>query len=532
MTASGTPTPTLSEAAGDTLPVGVTFNASTGVLSGTPGPGSGGVSTLHFTAHNGVGADATQTFRLTVTSLPFSDNFSTATDQQLSDYWINQVGNFQVNPASSKARGFAGYDLATLVGVDATNVAVEATVTLTTGQAAGLVADYTGTGDGSYYFGSVYASGINAYQANIYRASNGAYTPLFTQSYTGSANGDLQFDVYGSSLELFLNGNLVAYGNDTSLTGGSVGMRTNADAVLSNFTDSALTVATPTLPFSDTFTTVTSPEAGQLTSNWINQVGNFSVNTSTSTASGFGSLDLATLSGVSIANVTVQANVAVTVGQAAALVSRYTGSGDQNYYLGGVFNTGSGVQVFLYSNVNGNFNLLQSKMVNATSGTLILTTEGNSLSLSYNGSVLLTVADFSISGAGSVGMRTNAGATVQAFSASVPTSGLPFSDTFSGTQLSTNWVTQIGSFQCPAAPHNGDGWCERPATTWPPWLVLPLPMWRFRPASRWRPTRRPVWWPTTRAVATAPTTSAASTPALRIRIKPTSTVPATGASPR
>jgi hypothetical protein len=66
VTASGSPAPTLSENPNDVLPSGVTFTASTGLLAGKPAAGSGGTYTLHFTAHNGVGTDATQTFTLTV----------------------------------------------------------------------------------------------------------------------------------------------------------------------------------------------------------------------------------------------------------------------------------------------------------------------------------------------------------------------------------------------------------------------------------------------------------------------------------
>jgi fibronectin-binding autotransporter adhesin len=66
LAASGWPAPTVSESPTDVLPNGVSFNPATGVLSGTPAPGSGGTYTLHFTAHNGAGADATQTIVLTV----------------------------------------------------------------------------------------------------------------------------------------------------------------------------------------------------------------------------------------------------------------------------------------------------------------------------------------------------------------------------------------------------------------------------------------------------------------------------------
>ncbi|MBZ5722427.1 MAG: putative Ig domain-containing protein [Acidobacteriia bacterium] len=62
VTATGFPAPTISEAGA--LPNGVMFSG--GVLSGTPASGTGGTYNITFTAHNGVGADATQTFTLTV----------------------------------------------------------------------------------------------------------------------------------------------------------------------------------------------------------------------------------------------------------------------------------------------------------------------------------------------------------------------------------------------------------------------------------------------------------------------------------
>jgi hypothetical protein len=62
VTATGSPTPTLSESGA--LPTGVTFDAATGVLSGTPAV-SGGFSPT-FTATNGIGNPASQPFTLTV----------------------------------------------------------------------------------------------------------------------------------------------------------------------------------------------------------------------------------------------------------------------------------------------------------------------------------------------------------------------------------------------------------------------------------------------------------------------------------
>lgn len=63
VTATGNPAPTLSVAG--ILPKGVTFNAATGMLSGTPADGSSGTYTIYFTATNSVGS-VTQKFTLTV----------------------------------------------------------------------------------------------------------------------------------------------------------------------------------------------------------------------------------------------------------------------------------------------------------------------------------------------------------------------------------------------------------------------------------------------------------------------------------
>jgi hypothetical protein len=70
VTASGFPAATIS--ANGTLPAGVSFNASTGVLSGTAAPGTAGSYPITFTAQNGVVPDATQSFTLAVVSASIS----------------------------------------------------------------------------------------------------------------------------------------------------------------------------------------------------------------------------------------------------------------------------------------------------------------------------------------------------------------------------------------------------------------------------------------------------------------------------
>ncbi|MBZ5660252.1 MAG: MBG domain-containing protein [Acidobacteriia bacterium] len=66
--ATGTPKPTISESGA--LPAGVTFNAANGTLSGSPNSGTAGSYPLTFSAHNGIGADATQSFVLNVDLTP------------------------------------------------------------------------------------------------------------------------------------------------------------------------------------------------------------------------------------------------------------------------------------------------------------------------------------------------------------------------------------------------------------------------------------------------------------------------------
>jgi hypothetical protein len=66
VTASGNPAPSITKSGA--LPSGVTF--TDGVLSGTPGAGTGGTYPITVTASNGVGTPASQPFTLTVDAAP------------------------------------------------------------------------------------------------------------------------------------------------------------------------------------------------------------------------------------------------------------------------------------------------------------------------------------------------------------------------------------------------------------------------------------------------------------------------------
>jgi type II secretory pathway pseudopilin PulG len=88
VSASGFPAPALSESGA--LPTGVSFNAATGVLSGTPGAAAAGTYLISFTATNGIGLPVTQTFTLTVQQSPAITSAASTT------FRVGQSGSFTV----------------------------------------------------------------------------------------------------------------------------------------------------------------------------------------------------------------------------------------------------------------------------------------------------------------------------------------------------------------------------------------------------------------------------------------------------
>lgn len=100
MTATGFPAATFSET-GD-LPSGVAFSVS-GVLSGTPVKGSGGLYHITITASNGASPDAAQTFTLTVNEAPYAPSF---TSPDSTAFAVGRVGDFHVTATGYPAPSF------------------------------------------------------------------------------------------------------------------------------------------------------------------------------------------------------------------------------------------------------------------------------------------------------------------------------------------------------------------------------------------------------------------------------------------
>jgi Domain of unknown function (DUF1929)/PKD domain/Putative Ig domain len=96
VTATGSPTPSLSETGA--LPSGVTFKDNgngTGTLSGTPASGTGGTYPLTFTASNGVGTAASQSFTLKVNQAPAITSANNTT------FTLGAAGSFTVTTTGS-----------------------------------------------------------------------------------------------------------------------------------------------------------------------------------------------------------------------------------------------------------------------------------------------------------------------------------------------------------------------------------------------------------------------------------------------
>jgi hypothetical protein len=358
-------------------------------------------------------------------TLTFSENFATGypsnLGSQLTSYWKNQVGNLSI--VNSSATGQATYNLATLNGISQANVSVQSVVNVAAGQYAGLVTRYQGSGDQNMYLGVIASSG-SGYLAQIYVNLGGVWTALASNAIGASGQGTLLFTAIGSTLQLFwqptgTNGfTLAASAMNSSLTTGSVGMRAGSGGALANFTAAVTTAPTPqnaTLPFSENFASATYPSGlgSQLSTYWKNQLGNISI--VNGNATGQPAYNMATLNGVNQANVSVQAAVNVAAGQYAGLVTRYQTGG---MYLGVITSSGSQYLAQIYVDLNGMWTLLSSASIGTSGqGTLLFSTSGSSLQLSWNGTLVASATDTHLS-SGSVGMRIGEGTGITSFSAS------------------------------------------------------------------------------------------------------------------
>ncbi len=408
-------------------------------------------------------------------ALPFTDNFNRA-DGELGPNWLDRLGETEVkshqavttvlNPTSTDSSQTLA--LTTLNGLSAADVTVQADITLaSTGVVySGLVARYSGPGDQNMYWAGLI--GVNgSFQAVIYRNVNGTWTQLnaATPVMLPSSTNTLRFDVVGPSLKLFINGNLAAFANDTVLTApGTAGLRSGNGVTIANFSASALTLNSNTLPFTDNFTRGN----GELGPNWLDRLGDTQIQgnaavthvVNPNSANPAQTLALSTVNGISAADVTVQADVtlASTGIVYAGLVARYNGPGDTNMYWAGLIGVTGSFQAVIYRNVNGTWTQINGftpVTLSSSTNTLRFEVVGPSLKLFLNNKLAAFAADSVLTAPGTVGLRSGNGVTIANFSANalaLNSSTLPFSDNFNRAdgELGPNWLDRLGETQVKA----------------------------------------------------------------------------------
>lgn len=326
------------------------------------------------------------------------------------DEWIRQVGAFKTSGGDLTPTAAAGLNLVTLAGVRLTDAIVSANVNMTAiGQEVGLVAMYSGVGDGSYYAARVVRT-ASGFSARITKRVGGVVTTLGAPvAVLTSPPSSIRFSFIGGTLTLDVNGATVLTRSDHSLTAGSVGLLAIGTGRISSFNYQPS-------PFNSTsrFARFFSP----VTSQFRVQAGVYSV--ATGAAVGSAPLNLATFlpreSPSTDTFVAADVAVAAATGRFASLVARYSGTGDaaSSMYLATVAWNGSQFVLSLQKRVKGVTATLATTTSSSGTGRLSLTVVGGKLQLFFGDTLRLTAYDFSLK-SGVVGMRSSLGSSFDDF---------------------------------------------------------------------------------------------------------------------
>jgi hypothetical protein len=171
--------------------------------------------------------------------LPFSDSFGPTADNQLAPTWTDQIGNFNTIAGNQvAAAGLTGPNVAVVNGISTASVSLLADVSnIASGTMGSLVARYQGIGDKNMYMAGVRNTN-GVYTAEIWKNVNGIWTKLKTKTLTAAqfnGSGTLEFDLSGSTLNLLVNGTLMASTMDNTFATGAVGIRGLKGDRFSNF---------------------------------------------------------------------------------------------------------------------------------------------------------------------------------------------------------------------------------------------------------------------------------------------------------
>ena len=470
----------------------------------------------------------------TIVPPTFVDHFDRSNSPNLGPDWTAQVGsvgiqtNIAISTGASNVQTFNGFSQADVIVTTDVDVS-------RAGVAAGVIARYAGSGDRNMYWAGLQNIN-NVSVASICGNVDGVWTQLSQGAVVlGTSTrlpfaGSVRFEVFGTTLKLFVNRALVVVANDSALTaGGLVGIRSNGGAIFNNF---VATERTPSLntasTFSDDFATSNLDSAANLPSatgselglNWTEQMGGYGV--AAGAVHSTSSLDLATLNAVSLTDVVASTDIALATNAAAGLVARYTGTGDQNMYWGAVFNINGQDFGYIFRNVAGTWSVLagSSTVIGSNTaigsvGTLRFEVLGGSLKLFLNNNLVAAAYDTVLTAAGSVGIRSN---TVPRWtiSRSYHTSPRPPA-TWGSRRRSAPATTAPRTRKIPPEPNSRSAGPNQSA-----------PSRKAQAASR--PLRRRSIWPRSTASASRMCRSP-STPRSRTLAKPSAPLPATAVPP-
>ncbi len=399
---------------------------------------------------------------LTDPGVPFTDAFTEPANTTLSRDWTERSGLFNFTGTALQAVAASGFSIATVnhpladsttqLGV---NIPVGGTHTV------GLVARYDAA-TGNTYMGYL-TSNNGSITAYLFKKVGATLTQLNKAVLSGATGvGTLRLEVVGGNIKLFYGANpaslpLATYFNDTTpLASGLSGVYLGVGESVTDFSVDAITLTTPTTPFTDTFTDNT---GAQLSRDWYNRMGNYSV--AANKIVGQAATNLSTVNGLSLGAVSANADVIVGAGQFAGVLVRYQANG--SYYVGQIQNVNNVSTAYIYRVDAGVFVQLAKVAVATGTGTLSLRAVGPNLKLFYGASLgtqtMIAYAYDTKYATGTVGIRSSAGANLDTFQAdtvAIPSNTLTFTETFAASppthQLSNNWTERAGNFNVAAGP--------------------------------------------------------------------------------
>lgn len=131
VTATGNPTPSITQTG--TLPSGVSFNTATNTLSGTPAAGTTGTYTITFTASNGAGANAVQSFALKVvnTAKPTLTSVAPNSGQRGASVPVTLTGTNFTATGTTVAVSGSGVTVGSVTVVNSTTITATFTISTT-----------------------------------------------------------------------------------------------------------------------------------------------------------------------------------------------------------------------------------------------------------------------------------------------------------------------------------------------------------------------------------------------------------------